>query len=450
MIVHDNWLSRCTVALLLPALAACQSLPGGSGAFSKGIVIADETLAGEAASLILRKGGNAADAAVAAGFALTVTFPAAAGLGGGGHCLYRSGPTGAVESIEFLPPAAKDAGPIAVPATAFGLEVLHARHGSKPWAELVAPAERLARDGFAASNAYVRRLAGNAAMSSVPESYAMLFGGILTEGRRVAQPILAGTLSAIGRQGASALAQGPMAEVFVAASSANAGRVSGADLALYRPVVGAPQVTLIGGLTVAVAPAGTRPGAFASRFWPALGGEAVSGTSEARASAALAESGAPETPIEDFGATGFITADGEGGVAICGLTMNGPFGARAMAEPLGFAFALSPEIAEAAIGSTLLQPVLAWDEDSVVFAGLGAGSVKGAGLIGDALIAFAERKTDPVGALLRSRQIGPIDAALVLSCPKGWPQKGCRYSATPGGAGASYPVGQGVGAGYVY
>ena len=156
--------------LLLAGFAGAQAAedggakrPVGHLAEAAGIgggVAADEPAAARIAADILAAGGNAADAAVAAALALAVALPSRAGLGGGGVCLVHDPVTGRDEALDFLAPAAADAGmPAAVPALVPGLFALWARSGTLDWPALVAPAEGLARDGLMVSRALAADLA---------------------------------------------------------------------------------------------------------------------------------------------------------------------------------------------------------------------------------------------------------------------------------------------------
>src|SRR4051812_16515917 len=106
---------------------------------------------------VLKSGGNAIDAAVAVSFALAVLEPQSTGLGGGGFLTYYDAESGGVWTLDFretAPAAAKviaskGAPSACVPGFVAGLDVMHRRFGSRPWRELVTPAQQMAKDDLA-------------------------------------------------------------------------------------------------------------------------------------------------------------------------------------------------------------------------------------------------------------------------------------------------------------
>ena len=185
-----------------PSNAPAQGQPGFVQGFLGGVV-ADEPRAALAAREVLSAGGNAADAAVALGFVLSVTLPSRAGLGGGGACLAyaadkKSANQGVPEAVLFTPVAAASLGanadrPAAVPMLARGLYLLHARYGHLPFESLIVPAEQLARFGTPASRALVRDLALVAGpLLADPNARAVFSqgGAPLAEGQTLLQPDL--------------------------------------------------------------------------------------------------------------------------------------------------------------------------------------------------------------------------------------------------------------------
>jgi len=150
------WVMRAMAALAVTACAtgvAPDTVPPGNRGFA-GVIAAEEPRAAEIGREVLRAGGNAADAAAATGLALAVTLPGRAGLGGGGRCAVYETATAKAELVEFV---SADADP--APMLARGLAALQARYGARPWATAVAPAEALARFGFAVSKTLADDLA---------------------------------------------------------------------------------------------------------------------------------------------------------------------------------------------------------------------------------------------------------------------------------------------------
>src|SRR5690606_30086098 len=186
---------------------------------------------------ILRAGGNAVDAAVAVGFALAVTHPAAGNLGGGGFMVIRfaDGRQTVIDYRETAPgratrdmyldeqgePVAERSrvGPLAagVPGSVAGLTYAHRRYGRLPLAQVMAPAIALARDGFEVSWALSESLAGaQSLLSRFPESLRVIYrpdGTAPQPGDRLVQPDLARTLALIAQRGPDAFYNGPIADL---------------------------------------------------------------------------------------------------------------------------------------------------------------------------------------------------------------------------------------------
>ena len=238
-------------ARVLPALAR------------NGMVASQEAKATRVGTDVLRRGGNAVDAAVAVGFALAVTLPRAGNLGGGGFMLlhlaarnetvaidYRETAPAAATPTMFLrpdgepdPARSRDSAlAVAVPGTVAGLALAHARYGSGRFtlAELLAPAERLAREGFAVADDLADTLPGAAGrLGRFAATRAIFFNGDrpLGLGERLVQPDLADTLAAVAAGGPDAFYRGETARRIAAAVSEAGGIMTGEDLARYRPVI---------------------------------------------------------------------------------------------------------------------------------------------------------------------------------------------------------------------
>ncbi|MDE2466502.1 MAG: gamma-glutamyltransferase, partial [Alphaproteobacteria bacterium] len=117
-----------------------------------GYVVGDEPSAVKAASAVLQQGGSAADAATTLYLAMSVTFPGAAGLGGGGTCVVYDEHDGSAHAIDFMP-GRTGGETFGVPGNVRGFQVLQSRYGRLPWARDVAYAEALAATGFPISAA---------------------------------------------------------------------------------------------------------------------------------------------------------------------------------------------------------------------------------------------------------------------------------------------------------
>jgi gamma-glutamyltranspeptidase/glutathione hydrolase len=207
---------------------------------------------------VLKRGGNAVDAAIAVALALAVVYPEAGNIGGGGFMVVRTadGKTAALDYRETAPAKASrnmylDAqgnmtdkslvGGLAsgVPGTVAGMAAAHKRYGKLKWAELVAPAIKLAADGFVV-NQYLASSLGRAEglLTKFPES-ARVFrpsGRLPRAGETFRQPDLAATLRAISAAGADGFYKGRVAQAIAADQAANGGIITTADLAGYKAV----------------------------------------------------------------------------------------------------------------------------------------------------------------------------------------------------------------------
>ncbi len=240
-----------------------------------GMVVAQEPLAAAVGMDVLRNGGNAIDAAVAVGFALAVTHPAAGNIGGGGFLLARLADGAAVflDFRERAPAAAhrdmylNDSGELTdesivgwrasgVPGTVKGLETAHRRYGAREWKELLAPAIRLAGRGFPISWSLARSLQSSARLGKFPESRRIfLRGGEGYEpGDVLIQPDLARTLERIAEHGSRDFYRGETARRLAAAMSEHGGLITLDDLAAYEAVSREPLRGSFRGHAVLTAP----------------------------------------------------------------------------------------------------------------------------------------------------------------------------------------------------
>ncbi len=232
-----------------------------------GMVVAQERQAAQIGADVLRRGGNAVDAAVATGFAMAVTYPRAGNIGGGGFMVIHSTERGEDVAIDYreTAPAAmtrdiflgSDGKPdiaksrdsalgIGVPGTPAGLALALQKYGSGKFtlAELLKPAIDLARDGFVIADDLGDTLAsGQRRMARWPSATKIFSdsgGKPLRDGDRLVQADLATTLSAISEQGPRGFYEGPVAEKLVKAVVHAGGIMTTEDLKSYQAVIRAP------------------------------------------------------------------------------------------------------------------------------------------------------------------------------------------------------------------
>jgi len=219
---------------------AVQSAPEATG--TRYMVATANPDASEAALAILRRGGSAVDAAVAAQAVLGLVEPQSSGIGGGAFLLHWNGTThklSALDGRETAPmsaeprlfldetgkpldfrPAALGARSVGVPGVLRMLELAHREHGKLPWAQLFAPAIRLAEAGFPVSPRLAESIAADDHLAKMPETARYFFdanGKPLAAGTPLRNPELAAALRAIAQGGADAFYSGKIAQDIVAA-----------------------------------------------------------------------------------------------------------------------------------------------------------------------------------------------------------------------------------------
>jgi gamma-glutamyltranspeptidase/glutathione hydrolase len=222
---------------------------------TKAIVVSGSPIASQVGRDILQQGGNAVDAAVAVGFALAVVHPEAGNLGGGGFMIIRSadGEARALDYRETAPAAAtrdmyrgagEDAsltGQLAagVPGAVAGLTEAHRRLGRLPLATVIAPAIRLANEGFVVDSFRSSSIGEDSArLVLFPASRATFLpnGRPPITGTTFNQPELGATLEAIRDSGAAGFYRGRVADLIVSEMRRGRGIISREDLAGYRAI----------------------------------------------------------------------------------------------------------------------------------------------------------------------------------------------------------------------
>jgi len=210
-----------------------------------GGVAADEPRAVLIGRNVLSAGGSATDAAVAVYFALSVTLPSSASLGGGGVCLVRDQRSNTIETLDFRAlaparpvPAGKVA--VAVPGNPLGFYALHTKYGRLKWAEMIRPSENLARFGNQISRALGQDLAlTGQKLLNHPGSRQIFAGpgaqGLRREGDFLKQTELSGMLARIRSLGGAKFYSGPFAREIVSAVKDVGGVLKYEDLRAFRP-----------------------------------------------------------------------------------------------------------------------------------------------------------------------------------------------------------------------
>lgn len=245
-------LSGCA-GVVPPTIAPLEAvLPGKRGVAEHAMIASAHPLATEAGLEILRSGGNAVDAAVAAGFAIGVVEPMMSGIGGGGAMLLWRQAEHRADHADFYAtaPAAPDlslrefrggsATPrmVAVPGLVAGLLEAHRLHGTLPRERVLAPAIRLAEEGFPVGALLARTIAGDSAkLTATPAAQRIFWPGhrALRAGEVLRQPELASTLRRIVEQGRDGFYRGEVAREIIDVLRAGGNPMTLEDLAAVHP-----------------------------------------------------------------------------------------------------------------------------------------------------------------------------------------------------------------------
>ncbi|MBA2524237.1 MAG: gamma-glutamyltransferase [Pyrinomonadaceae bacterium] len=257
------------LAIAFSLISSFSGAPGGTfnGAAAsrdpvrakRGLVASTSQIASQVGVDVMKRGGNAVDAAIAVAFALAVTYPAAGNLGGGGFMMIRmrNGKTVAIDYREMAPAAAhrnvyldKDGNLLkgegsstvgyrasGVPGTVAGMELALKRYGSGKltWSQLLEPARRLAAQGFPMGHILARSLRGNDYLSKYPETRRIFLrsGNFYNDGEVFRQPELAATFLRLQRSGPKEFYQGLTARLIVEDMKRHNGLITMEDMRAY-------------------------------------------------------------------------------------------------------------------------------------------------------------------------------------------------------------------------
>ena len=403
-----------------------------------GIAVADEPLAARAGATALAANGNAVDAVTTMFFALSATYPVAAGLGSGGICLVRDA-GGQVTEFDFLTKAPKAGGAYALPGAVAGFAAMQKQFGALPWQRVVAPGEAFAATGFPVSQALAARLASAQNILRLDATLAGEFldqnGAPLAAGTETRNTALGLTMTQIRQYQADGFFKGDVAARIVAWSAAQGGGISAQELAATTALQGPARSRGTGSFVTWLPGSRTGAGAFTSSVMDNLSrglratrdpGAAMSNA----ARASLAGFGVGALP-RDLGSTGFAAVDANGTAASCAVTMNGPFGSGRTASGTGVVLAQTPS-STAGLASAFLTPVIATSGGQVALAGAGAGGPNGTAAALYAVLEASGGRTMGKRGDLRGTGSAPYDTVNMVSCD----DQACVALTDPGAHGA--------------
>lgn len=275
------------LALLAPSSSTFATEPVRA---RQGMVVSNDVIASNVGVEVLKRGGNAVDAAVAVGLALAVTYPAAGNVGGGGFMLIRlaDGNSTFIDFREKAPASAsrdmyhtvKNPDAISsdyqgeqmrialsesmvgwrasgVPGTVRGLEMASSKYGKLPWKDVVTPAARLAREGFEVHYNLATSLKNSARLLGRFAETKRVFlrdGEFYEVGEIFRQPELAAVLERVAESGSPGFYEGETAALIAKAMRENGGEITLEDLKNYHAVERKPLSTSYNGYQVLTAP----------------------------------------------------------------------------------------------------------------------------------------------------------------------------------------------------
>ncbi|MCP1833871.1 gamma-glutamyltranspeptidase/glutathione hydrolase [Bradyrhizobium sp. USDA 4532] len=252
-----RWMVAALVSISIASAAPGRAASVAPAAAENGMVVSAQHLATQVGVEVLKRGGNAVDAAVAVGYALAVAYPAAGNLGGGGFMTIQfadgrktfldfreTAPKGATADMYLdkdgnVIPGLSTKGHLAVgvPGSVAGMEYAREKYGTMKRADVIAPALQLAEDGFVLDQGDVSMLQTSTKDFQDDPASAAIFlnnGKPFQVGERLTQHELAETLREISKRGSDGFYKGWVGAAIVAASQAGKGLLTQEDLDNYR------------------------------------------------------------------------------------------------------------------------------------------------------------------------------------------------------------------------
>ena len=377
----------------------------------------------------LADGGSAADAAVAASFASCVAETVMTGLAGGGHAIWFDAGTGEASLLDFfvaIPGLGREPrkpelvelevpfgielvhyavgiGSCAVPGVPAGLDELWRRRGRLPWARLVEPAIRLAREGVPMPPAHAACLAMLAPVMTMREGAALYAPGgrLLAAGERLVQPGLARALELVAEEGGRTMYMGSLAHALLELMRERDGLVTARDLEAYAPAWSPP---------VAATYAGTRVrtrGGLAGVAGTLAGLPRLRDLTAGPRAVALART--LRRPAGDGHTTNLVTVDGEGNACVMTTSLglgSGDFLPGLdlhLNSMLGEADLLVGRLEPGTRMESMMAPTLVLDANGLALAAGAAGGTRLRGSLVQVLAGLLDERLEPQEAVDRPR-----------------------------------------------
>jgi gamma-glutamyltranspeptidase/glutathione hydrolase len=384
----------------------------------------------EAGIEVLKAGGSAADAAVAASLVSCVAETVMTGLLGGGHAIHYEAASGLTRNLDcFVAVPGLGAEPgrgaellelevpfgselvqyavgiasCGVPGVPAGLGTLHAEHGRLPWARLVEPALRLARDGVDLPRAHAACLAMLEPVMTMNEGATIYSPGgtLLQTGDRLRQPGLVNALELLADEGPRSVYEGSLGRALLELMDERGGLVTRDDLAGYEAVWSEP-VEILYAATRVLTRAGLAPLADCLEALPRL-------REQSPGDRAVALVHALDRPDGTGDTTNLVTVDTEGNA--CVLTSSLGLGAgdwlpgldMHLNSMLGESDLIREPLRPGARMGSMMSPTLALDGDGLAFAGGAAGGTRLRSALVQVLAGVLDEGLEPTEAVERPR-----------------------------------------------